>query len=118
MPAHNVGHFRYLECSHRGSSGEPAGDITSWDEIRFPFDPRLAPVADLEKIPVERSSEAARQWIEETYSVDSSGSVTVVISNLTAGYRREYRLGQWAAAQKTIRRTQPSARVRRRAAPR
>jgi len=118
MPAHNVGHFRYLECSRRGPSGEPAGDITSWDEIRFPFDPRLAPVADLEKIPVERSSEAARQLIEETYSVDSSGSVTVVISNLTAGYRREYRLGQWAAAQKTIRRTQPSARVRRRAAPR
>jgi molecular chaperone DnaK (HSP70) len=116
MPAHNIGHFRYLECSHRGPSGEPAGDITSWDEIRFPFDPRLASVADLDKVPVERSSEAARQWIEETYSVDSSGSVTVVIANLTAGYRREYRLGQWAAAQKTIRRTQPAGRARKRAA--
>lgn len=118
MPAHNIGHFRYLECSHRGSSGEPAGDITSWDEIRFPFDPRLAAVADLDRIPVERSGEAARQLIEETYSVDSSGSVTVVIANLTAGYRREYRLGQWAGAQKTIRRTQPAARARKRAAPR
>lgn len=115
-PVHNIGHFRYLECSHRTASGEPAGDITAWDEIRFPFDPRLAGVADLANIPVERSPEAARQWIEEAYMVDSGGSVTVVISNLTAGYRREYRLGQWASAQKTIRRTQPAARSRRRTA--
>jgi hypothetical protein len=112
-PVHNIGHFRYLECSHRTASGEPAGDITAWDEIRFPFDPRLASVADLENIPVDRSPEAARQWIEEAYMVDSGGSVTVVISNLTAGYRREYRLGQWASAQKTIRRTQPATRTRR-----
>jgi molecular chaperone DnaK (HSP70) len=116
MPAHNIGHFRYLECSHRAPGGEPAGDITAWDEIRFPFDPRLASVADLENIPVERSAEASRQLIEESYTVDAGGSVTVVISNLTAGYRREYRLGQWASAQKTIRRTQPSGRTRRRSA--
>ncbi|GIU75228.1 MAG: molecular chaperone [Bryobacteraceae bacterium] len=114
-PVHNIGHFRYLECSHRTPSGEPAGDITAWDEIRFPFDPRLASVADLENIAVERSPEAARQWIEEAYMVDSGGSVTVVIFNLTAGYHREYRLGQWASAQKTIRRTQPAVRKRRRA---
>ncbi len=118
LPAHNIGHFRYLECSHRATSGEPAGDITPWDEIRFPFDPRLASVADLRNIPVERSTEASRQLIEESYSVDSGGSVTVVISNLTAGYRREYRLGQWASAQKTIRRTSPSSRTRKRSASR
>lgn len=115
FPAHNIGHFRYLECSHRATSGEPAGDITPWDEIRFPFDPRLASVADLRNVAVERSPEATRQLIEESYSVDSGGAVTVVISNLTAGYRREYPLGQWASAQKTIRRTTPSPRARKRA---
>lgn len=118
FPAHNIGHFRYLECSHRNPSGEPAGNITSWDEIRFPFDPRLVSVADLGNVPVERSAEASRQLIEENYSVDSGGAVTVVISNLTAGYRREYRLGQWASAQKTIRRTSPSPRGRKRSASR
>src|SRR5579884_335691 len=40
-PAHNVGHFRYLECSHVTDGDQPAGDITVWDEILFPFDPLL-----------------------------------------------------------------------------
>ena len=40
-PAHNIGHFRYLECSQLTEDGRPAGDITVWDDIRFPFDPAL-----------------------------------------------------------------------------
>src|SRR5208283_3129144 len=43
-PVHNVGVFRYLECSHIDASTRPAGDITVWDEIRFPFDPQLGEV--------------------------------------------------------------------------
>ena len=41
MPVHNIGDFRYLECSHLDESGQPTGDVTVWDEIRFPFDPAL-----------------------------------------------------------------------------
>ncbi|MBL0157235.1 MAG: Hsp70 family protein [Bryobacterales bacterium] len=96
-PVHNIGHFRYLECSHRGDAGEPTGDVSAWDEIRFPFDPALAAVEDLSATPVTHSDAAAGQLIEERYTADSSGAVRVTISNRTAGYQRVYRLARWAA---------------------
>lgn len=117
-PAHNVGHFRYLECSHRGAGGEPTGDIAAWDEIRFPFDPALSGRAGLEDVAVERSAAAAGQLIEERYTAEASGAVAVRISNLTAGYSREYRLGRWAAEQKTLKHLRPQRTPRRRSEPR
>ena len=36
--AHNVGHFRFLECT-RLTAGRPDGDVTPWDEVFFPFEP-------------------------------------------------------------------------------
>jgi molecular chaperone DnaK (HSP70) len=33
--AHNVGHFRFIECSRLDDRGEPVGDVTVWDDIRF-----------------------------------------------------------------------------------
>ena len=98
-PVHNIGHFRYLECSQRGESGEPTGEVSAWDEIRFPFDPALAGVEDLSTTPVLRSDVAASQLIEERYTADSSGAVRVTISNRTAGYSRVYRLARWAVAE-------------------
>lgn len=93
-PVHNIGHFRYLECSNLGEDGQPAGDVTVWDEIRFPFDPALQ---HHDGVPVEHSAAAVSQQIEERYSSDASGAVTVTIRNLTGGYQRQYRLGRWAA---------------------
>ena len=95
--AHNIGHFRYLECSQVSSDDQPAGDITVWDEILFPFDPSLRDRQDLENAPVHRSDGAVGQRIEERYACDSGGAVAVTIANLTAGYERQYRLGRWAA---------------------
>jgi molecular chaperone DnaK (HSP70) len=93
-PVHNVGHFRYLECSQLGDDGQPAGDVTVWDEVLFPFDPALQ---NSNGVPVTRSDTAQSQQIEERYSGDASGTVTVTITNLTAGYQRKYRLGRWAS---------------------
>jgi molecular chaperone DnaK (HSP70) len=93
-PVHNIGHFRYLECSQLSEDGQPAGDVTVWDEIRFPFDPS---VRNMDDVPVERSEPATSQRIQERYSSDASGAVTVTITNLTAGYEQQYRLGRWAA---------------------
>ena len=95
-PVHNVGDFRYLECSHLSAAGEPAGDVTVWDEIHFPFDPSLRD-RNGELIPVSYSPALAAQQIEESYTCDASGTVGVAITNLTAGYRRDYRLGKWSA---------------------
>jgi molecular chaperone DnaK (HSP70) len=96
-PVHNIGHFRYLECSHRTEDGRPAGDIAVWDEALFPFDPSLRDRESLTGIAVEHSPAAESQRIEERYSCDSSGTVQVQIVNATSKYSKTYRLGRWAA---------------------
>jgi molecular chaperone DnaK (HSP70) len=98
-PVHNVGVFRYLECSHLDEASRPAGDITIWDEIRFPFDPTLS---DVDDTPVQHLERVRHETIEERYACDPGGAVTVTIRNDTAGYSREYRLGRWAAKEAPI----------------
>ena len=95
-PAHNIGHFRYMECAWVSEDSQPAGDISVWDEILFPFDPQLRTCEDLLPLEVQRWDQAYQQEIEESYWCDSSGSVTVRISNKVAGYERTYRIGRWA----------------------
>ena len=108
-PAHNIGHFRYLECSHTTPDGRPAGEVMLWDEIFFPFDKVLRDRFDLAKLEVVRLAWAPPQEVEEKYECDSSGSVTVTISNRTVGYHRSFRLGRWAVPEEPI---TPAARKR------
>ena len=93
-PVHNIGHFRYLECTHLDAEGQPCGDVTLWDAIQFPFDPAFL---DADGVEVAHSPAAHSQEIEEGYSIDASGTVTITIANLTADYTRVYRLGRWAS---------------------
>jgi molecular chaperone DnaK (HSP70) len=111
-PVHNLGHFRYLECTQIAEDGQPTGDITVWDEIRFPFDPALAAVDDLASVPVVHSQGARGQWIEERYACGPAGAVAVAISSQPSGLERRYTLGRWAAKE-VIR----PGRARRRPAP-
>ena len=101
-PAHNLGDFRYLECSHMSEDGRPTGEVAVWDEILFPFDGQLQSHADLSRVPVVREECAPPRLVEEAYSCDASGAVTVTISNLTEGYRRDYRLGRWAVKEAPV----------------
>ncbi len=110
-PVHNVGHFRFLECSHRTGEGVPTGEVTLWDEIRFPFDPTLQESADLSSTRVEYSGAAATQRIEEHYQCDGGGAITVIVANQTSGYSREYHLGRWSQ-QKQSKPVKPLARQR------
>lgn len=96
QPVHNVGDFRYLEASHVAEDAQPTGDITVWDEIQFPFDPALAEERNFDAVPVAHSWPASHQEIEEHYSCDAAGVVTVAIRNLTSHYGREFRLGRWS----------------------
>ena len=92
-PAHNIGHFRYIECSQIDSRGLPTGDITTWDEIYFPFDPGLTGTGAVEKIPIRRlAPEEASTETEEIYTCDRQGMVKVTLLNHTTGLRRSYRL--------------------------
>jgi molecular chaperone DnaK (HSP70) len=108
-PVHNVGDFRYLEAGLIDGEKQPKGDITVWDEIRFPFDPELAEMASLENVPVRQSPCAETQEIEELYTCDAAGVVTVKIRNITTNYEREYRLGRWSGKEPVVR---PGARKR------
>jgi molecular chaperone DnaK (HSP70) len=101
-PAHNIGHFRYLECGSCSEDGQPTGDISVWDEILFPFDPDLRDQQNLTPRAVVRSDKAFEQEIEETYLCDVSGSVTVRIANTRAGFERSYQIAQWAALAPSI----------------
>ena len=95
-PVHNIGHFRYLECSHLTDGGRPTGDITAWDDIRFAFDPALQNTPDLSREPIAHLDGSLALQAEEQYSCDAGGAVTVNITNLSKGYSRTYRLGRWA----------------------
>ncbi|MBV8832803.1 MAG: Hsp70 family protein [Acidobacteriaceae bacterium] len=101
-PVHNIGHFRFLESSHRTSTGAPSGEIAFWDEIRFPFDPSLENVNDLASVPVGFSEPASSQRIEERYECDSGGAIRVTIANRSAAYERQFQLGRWSQDTKTV----------------
>jgi molecular chaperone DnaK (HSP70) len=91
-PAHAVGHLRFLECARLDAAGQPAGDVTPWRELRFPYDPSLDG-ADLATLPVERRPQASSDEIAETYTYERDGTIAVAIENRTRGYRRSFVLG-------------------------
>ncbi|HEY6293263.1 MAG TPA: hypothetical protein VI455_17060, partial [Terriglobia bacterium] len=109
---HNIGHYRYLECSHLTEDGRPAGDITVWDDIRFPFDAALQDEKNLSDLPVSYLAGTAAE-AEERYTCDAGGTLTVTVGNLSAGYGRRYRLGRWAAPESPIVPAQPGKRRKR-----
>jgi molecular chaperone DnaK (HSP70) len=91
-PAHNIGHFRYLECSHIDTQGQPTGDLTTWNEIRFPFDPGLSGENGWEKTSVRRFENPLDIEAEEVYTCDSQGIVKVTLINHTTGFQKSYQL--------------------------
>lgn len=88
-PAHNIGHFRYLEGSRTDEHGQPTGDLTPWEEVYFPFAPTLVDEPHLERIPITRET-VGEPLIEELYSCDEHGIIEVSIINHTTRHRRRY----------------------------
>ncbi|OBK13763.1 Hsp70 family protein [Mycobacterium asiaticum] len=87
--AHNIGHFRFVECS-RVVDGRPDGDVTPYDPVLFPFDPALHDREDLGRQPVGRWGDGPQ--VEERYVVAPSGAVEVTVTTLPSGYQRTFRL--------------------------
>ncbi|MBX3210896.1 MAG: Hsp70 family protein [Labilithrix sp.] len=90
--AHNVGHFRFLECSSLSDDGRPRGDMVLSGDVLFPFEPRLEG-RELAGVRVERMTDADGPRIEEEYVLDEHGLVAVTIKNLDAGFERVFQLG-------------------------
>ena len=95
-PAHNLGHFRFIECSRIDERGQPTGDITPWDEIFFPFAEELQRETQLAHIPVTRTR-PGDQLIEEVYSCDEHGIIEVQVINHATQHQRRFMLHRGAA---------------------
>jgi molecular chaperone DnaK (HSP70) len=93
--AHNIGHFRFVECS-RLVDGRPDGDVTPYDPVLFPFDPALYDRADLRRQPVGRWKDGPD--VEERYVITPSGAVEVTLTTQPAGFERTFRLQRRASA--------------------
>jgi molecular chaperone DnaK (HSP70) len=89
--AHNVGHFRFVECRSFSRDGEPSGDLTPFGEVLFPFDPSLRVEGDLSAAVIEQSDHGTE--VEELYRINPSGLVEVTIRDLDTGYERAFQLG-------------------------
>ena len=104
QPAHNIGHFRYLECAQLGVNNQPEGEISNWDEIRVAFDPHLRNSADLADQPVSRYAPRQDLWMEEEYTCNANGEVRVKIRDTLTEHSNEYRLGRWSKHRKRSKR--------------
>jgi len=91
--AHNVGHFRFVECSAVDDDGRPRGDMMHSGDVYFPFDPELhARAGSLADVPVRRLDGGGPR-IQEEYALDENGLVAVTIRDLDSGFTRAHRLG-------------------------
>jgi molecular chaperone DnaK (HSP70) len=98
QPAHNIGHFRYLECSRLDERGQPIGEIANWEQIQFPFDPALWNCTDLAAEAIRPLTNPNGLTVREEYTCDASGNLKVKISTDPYGNAREYSIGQLANA--------------------
>ncbi len=92
-PVHNIGLLRYLECSCLGSAEEPEGDIALWQDVYFPYDPKLRHRKDLSKISIEKHPALSSEEVTETYEYNEQGIIQVQIENKTSGYKKLFTLG-------------------------
>ncbi len=88
--AHNVGHYRFVECAGVDPRGEPDGDISPHGEVRFAFAPALRDLnGALAEAPVERLAHDG-PLIEERYEVDAAGVIAVTIAAVEDGYAQRF----------------------------
>jgi molecular chaperone DnaK (HSP70) len=91
--AHNVGCYRFVECSTVDAQGAPSGDVVPVAALFVPFDPalRTKSQAELAAVPVVRGG--AGPLVEERYVVDAAGIVDVEFVDVDAGVSVQHRFG-------------------------
>ncbi len=95
-PVHNIGHFRYLECSHRDPDGQPVGDLQSGTRSGSPSIPRCRTKPTSRPLRWCTAMPQPGSASKNATIATPGGTVTVTILNLTSNYERGYRLGRWA----------------------
>lgn len=91
-PRHDLGHLRYLECSDLTTDGKPAGSVRAWSDVLFPYEPSLAPDQALDGHRVQARPDLAHAWVEERYSCDADGVITVEMERLSDRRQRRFEI--------------------------
>ena len=91
-PMHNVGCYRFVECTSLDARGVPIGDITAYDDVLFPYDRGLRAANDLRGLGVARMG-AEGPLIEEESAVTQLGMVRVTLRDLENGFARAFDAG-------------------------
>lgn len=107
-PSHNLGHFRFVECSRVDEMGQPKGDITLWEDIYFPFAADLEREQALAKVQVLRT-QTREELIEEIYTCDASGIIEVQIINHATRHQRTSLLQRLSSQQPSERFLKPAS---------
>ena len=89
LAAHNVGHYLFVEYDHL-VDGSPAGTVTPFVEVLFPYDRALRDHAHLDEVQVQRTEGGPE--IEERYEIDPHGMITVTFTDLGDGFSQTYSL--------------------------
>jgi molecular chaperone DnaK (HSP70) len=92
-PCHNVGHYRYIECGWLDTRQVPSGDITSFANVLFPFDPSLRSSASLESVSIVRQDTPFCE-VEEVYRVDRHGIVELTLRDRNSTFEIKRKLTQ------------------------
>ncbi len=86
--AHNIGWFRFVEYTAIDDEGVPRGEMLPSGEVVMPFTPplqqRVAAGEDIGRVDVVRMAEGPD--VEELYTVDPHGIVTVEIRDCDTGF--------------------------------
>ncbi len=90
--AHDLGHFRFVECTGVDRAGVPEGDLSLFADVRFPFAPELQrDEVDLAVAPVHRLPDLGTT-VCESYELDPHGLVRLSIKDERTGYARTFEL--------------------------
>lgn len=90
--AHNIGFFRFVEFTRTNSQGVPLGDVMPLGEVLFPFSPALqGDLVNLANVQIVRTENGP--LIEERYTIDTHGIVSVEICDCETGFSLKSALG-------------------------
>lgn len=90
--AHDLGHFRFVECTGVDRAGAPEGDLSLFADVRFPF------VPDLQREGVDLATHRVQRLpslgttIRERYELDAHGLVRLSLADEATGYERVFDL--------------------------
>lgn len=92
--AHDLGHFRFVECTGVDRHGAPEGDLSLFADVRFPFVPELQrDDVDLARAPVHRLPSLGTT-VREVYRLDAHGLVRLSIVDESTGFEQSFALGK------------------------